>query len=139
MAIGPALEAAAVDRLPRPALRSPYSIEHFSNLPTKPPLSLSRIKESYLTSAIFDDEQLGSPGMSVMTIIRHLTANVSSLLDKEPTFVCGNCDRWQRCNLMSSDNCPFRHEQLARFEQAGRTRSLSSYHPVAAEHLSTTL
>ena len=123
METGPALEAAAFGRLPRPASRSPYSIEHFLNLPTKLPLSLSRIKESYLTSAIFDDERLGSLGMSVVTSIRQLAAKISSLLDKKPTFVCGDCDRWQRCNLMSSDNCPFRHEQLARFEQAGRTRS----------------
>jgi hypothetical protein len=39
-----------------------------------------------------------------------------------PEFVCGDCERWERCGLNPSDNCPFRLEQIARHEQSRRMR-----------------
>ena len=44
-----------------------------------------------------------------------------------PEFVCGDCDRLERCGLEPSGNCPFRLEQIARNEQSRHTRWVKRY------------
>jgi hypothetical protein len=66
--------------------------------------------------------------MRISESIQRLTLKVVGLLASrlsEPEFVCGDCDRWQRCGL-PSDNCPFRPEQIARHEQSRRMRRLNA-------------
>ncbi len=46
---------------------------------------------------------------------------------RRPEFVCGDCDRLERCGLSPSDNCPFRLEQIARHEQSRHTHWVKRY------------
>jgi hypothetical protein len=49
----------------------------------------------------------------VRDLIKRLGSTVRSL--RQPSeFVCGDCDRWARCGMPSSDNCIFKAEQVAR-------------------------
>lgn len=44
-------------------------------------------------------------------------ATVFSKLDaiyRANDFTCEDCERWNRCDLQSNDNCIFREEQIAR-------------------------
>jgi hypothetical protein len=40
-------------------------------------------------------------------------AGVMSKLRRQDDFTCGDCERWERCGLPSSDDCVFRAAQLA--------------------------
>lgn len=67
--------------------------------------------------------------MRISESIQRLTLKAVGLLAsrlREPEFVCGDCDRWERCGLKPSDNCPFRPEQIARHEQSRRMRWLNA-------------
>jgi hypothetical protein len=41
---------------------------------------------------------------------------------RKPTFVCGNCERWQRCGMPPSDRCITMLAQIARGD--GRVKRL---------------
>jgi hypothetical protein len=50
-------------------------------------------------------------------LVRDLVNKLASALRslRQPTeFVCGDCERWARCGMPSSDNCIFKAEQIAR-------------------------
>lgn len=49
----------------------------------------------------------------VRDLVNKLASTLRSL--RQPTeFVCGDCERWARCGMPSSDNCIFKAEQIAR-------------------------
>jgi hypothetical protein len=55
--------------------------------------------------------------MRAATVIRDVLNKLASTLAslRQPTdFVCGDCERWARCGMPSSDNCIFKAEQIAR-------------------------
>ena len=41
-------------------------------------------------------------------------AGLAALRRRSTAFVCGDCDRWQRCGLLPSDRCIVKAAQLAR-------------------------
>lgn len=49
----------------------------------------------------------------VRDLVKRLGSTVSSLR-QSAEFVCGDCERWARCGMPSSDNCIFKAEQIAR-------------------------
>jgi hypothetical protein len=46
---------------------------------------------------------------------------------RRPPFVCGECERWQRCGLPQDDRCIVMAAQLARGARPVKRLSLSSY------------
>jgi hypothetical protein len=38
---------------------------------------------------------------------------------QRPDFVCGDCERWERCGLPPSDKCIAKAEQIARKAETG--------------------
>jgi len=49
----------------------------------------------------------------VRDLVNKLASTLRSL--RQPAeFVCGDCERWARCGMPSSDNCIFKAEQIAR-------------------------
>jgi hypothetical protein len=49
----------------------------------------------------------------VRDLVNKLASTLQSL--RQPAeFVCGDCERWARCGMPSSDNCIFKAEQIAR-------------------------
>ena len=50
-------------------------------------------------------------------LVRDLVNRLASTLRsfrKPAEFVCGDCERWARCGMPSSDDCIFKAEQIAR-------------------------
>lgn len=41
-------------------------------------------------------------------------SGVLSWICREPEFTCGDCERWERCGLLPSDDCVVRAAQLER-------------------------
>jgi len=55
--------------------------------------------------------------MGAAPLVRDLVNKLASTLRslRQPAeFVCGDCERWARCGMPSSDNCIFKAEQIAR-------------------------
>ena len=54
-------------------------------------------------------------------------SRITAMLRRQPDFVCGDCERWARCGLVSSDGCVAKAAQIARpdWELRRRTRALS--------------
>ena len=49
----------------------------------------------------------------VRDLVNKLASTLRSL--REPAeFVCSDCERWDRCGMLSSDECVFKAEQIAR-------------------------
>jgi len=53
-------------------------------------------------------------GGTVIADIVHKTASMLGSLFQPGEFTCGDCERWDRCGMPSSDDCLFRAEQIAR-------------------------
>jgi hypothetical protein len=52
-----------------------------------------------------------------VTVVRHIRDKIASAfrsLQRPVEFTCGDCDRWARCGMPSSDDCVFKAEQIAR-------------------------
>jgi hypothetical protein len=52
-------------------------------------------------------------GTVVREVLKRLATALRSLRGT-PDFTCGDCERWVRCGMPSSDDCVFRAEQIAR-------------------------
>ncbi len=52
--------------------------------------------------------------VSVVRGILHKIVSTIGSLQRTVEFTCGDCERWARCGLPSSDDCIFRAEQIAR-------------------------
>jgi hypothetical protein len=68
--------------------------------------------------------------MRVANIVRGFVKELASTLASLPQstdFVCGDCERWARCGMPSSDNCIYKAEQVARGDWQRRrlTKALS--------------
>lgn len=50
----------------------------------------------------------------------------TAVLRRQPDFVCGDCERWARCGLASSEDCVIRAAQIARGDWAMRRRARAS-------------
>lgn len=51
------------------------------------------------------------------TVVRrtlHKIASALATLHRPVEFTCGDCERWARCGMPSSDDCIFKAEQIAR-------------------------
>ncbi len=51
------------------------------------------------------------------TVVRRILHNIASALaslHRPVEFTCGDCERWARCGMPSSDDCIFKAEQIAR-------------------------
>ena len=72
--------------------------------------------------------------MHIAESIQRLTLKMIGVLGSRfrgPEFVCGECDRWERCGLKPSENCPFRDEQIARHKRLRWMRWLDRTVPTA--------
>ena len=50
-------------------------------------------------------------------VFRHILDKIASAfrsLHRPVEFTCGDCERWSRCGMASSDDCIFKAEQIAR-------------------------
>jgi len=65
--------------------------------------------------------------------VRKMLAGAGYLLTGEREFTCGDCDRWRRCGLPPTDDCPMRGEQIARYGERRQMRDI-----VIASELSRT-
>jgi hypothetical protein len=54
-----------------------------------------------------------APATAVRRILDKLASSFRSL-QRPVEFTCGDCDRWVRCGMPSSDDCVFKAEQIAR-------------------------
>jgi hypothetical protein len=61
--------------------------------------------------------------VSKMRRIFHTVSSMIAALRGEPDFTCGDCDRWTRCDLSSSETCTHRAEQIARGDWNERKRA----------------
>jgi hypothetical protein len=55
--------------------------------------------------------------MRLATVLRACLTKPTSMLrslHRSTDFVCGDCERWARCGMPSSDDCIFKAEQIAR-------------------------
>ncbi len=64
------------------------------------------------------------------TVVRrflHKIASALGSLHRPVEFTCGDCERWARCGMPSSDDCIFKAEQIARgdFQTKRLTKALS--------------
>ncbi len=54
-----------------------------------------------------------APVSLVRGILHNIVSAIGSL-QRPVEFTCGDCERWERCGMPSSDDCIFRAEQIAR-------------------------
>jgi hypothetical protein len=68
-------------------------------------------------------------------------AGLMAALQRQPDFVCGDCERWARCGLAASDDCVVKAAQIARGDWKMRRRvkawSLAMGGPAAFVQLKT--
>jgi hypothetical protein len=51
---------------------------------------------------------------NVVRVLCTRLARLAALRRRSTAFVCGDCERWQRCGLPPSDHCIVKAAQLAR-------------------------
>jgi len=84
-----------------------------------------------LRDQTFIKRKIGEKNMRApATVFRHILHKIASTLGslQQPIeFTCGDCERWARCGMPSSDDCIFKAEQIARgdFQMKRLTKALS--------------